>query len=372
MKLPLGDGSDKNAATILPGANDAAMAANADDFPATAPTPLAAYKGKGEAWLTVGLWAVVAFLLGVLNENARLLFPGLPADGTRSAHALAAGYLALLLVSLLFTARSAAHLPHRAGFLIAVGAVLAAPVGAVVLMHQMHVFVPPLIAVSANNLFLPVAAALAGAGVGRVIRHPNTLLAAAGFAVFFDIVMVTMGTVALLLKNNSHVVTAFSVGGGVAGAPYFASRPGFVAPPPPLTGVTIGPADVLFLGLFLSAIAYLRLSERATLAWMLGLLALAVLIPETTGLPVPALAPMGVAVLLANWRQGAFTRQEKRDLAIGATFAVFLAGLLVAGARGVLGGGKTSAGREANPDGRDIRDFSGGPPPSAPAGRPRR
>jgi hypothetical protein len=306
------------------------------------------------------LWAVVAFLLGVLNENARLLFADLPPDGTRAAHALAAGYLALLLVSLLFTARSAAHLPHRAGFLIAVGALFAAPVGAVVLMHQMRLFVPPLVAVSANNLFLPVAAALAGAGVGRVIKHPNTLLVASGFAVFFDIVMVRWGTVALLLENNDRVVTAFSVGGGVAGAPPL-SRPGFVPPPPPLTGVTIGPADVLFLGLFLSAIAYLRLSERATLVWMFGLLALALVFVELRGLPVPALAPMGVAVLLANARHAAFSRQEKRDLAIGATFAVFLAGLLVAGARGVIGGDKTGGGREINPDVRGVRDFSGGP-----------
>jgi hypothetical protein len=82
---------------------------------------------------------------------------------------------------------------------------------------------------------------------------------------------------------------------------------------------------------------------------------------ELRGLPIPALAPMGVAVLLANARHGAFTRKEKRDLAIGATFAVFLAALLVAGARGVLGGNKSDKGGEINPDVRGVRDFSGGP-----------
>ncbi len=354
MKLPTSDGSDENIATTMPAA-DGDFSPRAGNLPDNAPVAAAtAYKGRTEAWLTVGLWAVVAFLLGVLNENARLLFPGLPAEEAQAAHALAAGYLALLLASLLFTARSAAHLPHRAGVLIAVGALLAAPVGAVVLMHSLRIAVPPLVAVSANNLFLPVAAALVGAGVGRVIRHPNTLLAAAGFAVFFDIVMVTMGTVAVLLKNNSRIVTAFSVGGGVAGGPPL-SRPGFAPPPPPLTGVTIGPADVLFLGLFLSAIAYLRLSERATLVWMFGLLTLALVFVELRGLPIPALAPMGVAVLLANARHAAFSRQEKRDLAIGATFAVFLAGLLVAGARGILGGGKNGEKPGSNPDIRGSR-----------------
>jgi hypothetical protein len=65
-------------------------------------------------------------------------------------------------------------------------------------------------------------------------------------------------------------------------------------------------------------------------------------------------------VLLANGRKGAFTHQEKRDLAIGATFAVFLAVLLVAGARGVLGGNKGDGAREINADVRGVRDFSGG------------
>jgi len=75
---------------------------------------------------------------------------------------------------------------------------------------------PPLwLAATANGLFLPAAAALAGAAIGRVIRHPNTLLAGAGFAVFFDIVVVTMGTVAVLLQKSPHVIASASVGGGM-------------------------------------------------------------------------------------------------------------------------------------------------------------
>jgi membrane-associated protease RseP (regulator of RpoE activity) len=44
---------------------------------------------------------------------------------------------------------------------------------------------------------------------------------------------------------------------------------------------------------------------------------------------VPALAPMAAAVLIANARYAAFTRQEKRDLGIGGAFAAICAGLMI-------------------------------------------
>ncbi len=69
---------------------------------------------------------------------------------------------------------------------------------------------------------------------------------------------------------------------------------------------------------------------------MFGLLGLALLVVQVTSLPIPALAPMGIAVLIANASHAAFTKQEKRDLKIGAAFAVFCATLMVIGARTFL------------------------------------
>ena len=287
------------------------------------------------AWLTLGLWSLVAFLVGVINQSARGAFPFLPAPETASGTALGIAYLAVLLAALLFAARSAARLPHSTPFLLVAGLLFAAPLAFVIGLARLGGHAPWPLALAANNLFLPIAAALAGAGIGRVIRHPNTLIAAAGFGVFFDIVQVTAGTVAVMLQNNSKFVAAVSVGGGVAAAP---SAPGVPPPPPPLSGVTIGPADVLFVAVFLSGIGLLRLSERATLGWMFALLLAALAYVEITGAPVPALAPMGLAVILANARHARFTRQEKFALVYGTGFALVLAVLLVAGARGVLGG----------------------------------
>ena len=70
------------------------------------------------------------------------------------------------------------------------GCLSGVPLAAVFGLARAGAHAPWPLALAANNLFLPVAAALVGAGIGRVIRHPNTLIAAAGFAVFFDIVQV--------------------------------------------------------------------------------------------------------------------------------------------------------------------------------------
>ncbi|MDX1934926.1 MAG: PDZ domain-containing protein [Capsulimonadales bacterium] len=277
------------------------------------------------------LWAAVAFLLTLANRFAGYVIP-IPAAGTLLSHLFALLYLALLLLALLQTARYAARLPVSTAMLAIVGVLLAFPMGVVLLLQQNRIPPTPFLHLTANNLFLPIAAALVGAAIGRIIRHPNTLLAAAGFSLFFDIVVVTMGTVAQLMRTgNSAIIAAVSVGAGstpVPGAPL--SK---VQLPDPISGVTIGPADVLFLALFQSAVHRMDLSRRATFAWMFALLMLALAIVEFFYLPIPALVPMGIAVLVANLRHGAFTPREKRDLIIGGVFAVFCASLIIGGAR---------------------------------------
>jgi hypothetical protein len=280
------------------------------------------------------LWAVAACLLTLINRFAGHFVP-IPLFGTLAAQLVAIPYLLLLLLTLLKMGRAAARLPFSAPFLLIAGVLLAAPVGVTLLLQNMKIFPPTWLFLTANNLFLPLAAALVGAGVGRVIKHPNTLLAAAGFSIFFDIVVVTMGTVAVLMKSNSNIIAAVSVG---AGSLPTTAGPAAVALKQydPISAVTIGPADVLFVALFLSAIYQLKLSRRTTFIWMFILLGIALLVVQITSLPIPALAPMGIAVLIANLSHAAFTAQEKRDLKIGAAFAVFCATLIVFGARTFL------------------------------------
>ena len=267
--------------------------------------------------------ALCAFILTLANRYTGV-FVNLPKGHGALAHLISLLYLAALLAALLTLARGAAQLRQSSPFLLLVGIACALPMGGVLAASSWRLPSPLWLSLTANNIFLPIGAVLVGAAVGRIIKHPNTLLAAAGFAIFFDLVVVGMGTVAQVLKSNSNIIAAVSVGAG-GNVP---AMPGMRSVTL-LSGVTIGPADVLFMAVFLASVAQLprlraewNLSLSRTSGWMYGLLFAALVLVETTSLPVPALVPMGLAVLIANFRQAAFTRQERRDLWIGAAFAL--------------------------------------------------
>lgn len=283
------------------------------------------------------LGCLAALLLTFLNQYLGV-WVRLPKGGSPASHFVSVGYLLPVLFALLTLARGAATLERSAGFLVAVGLSCAAPMATVFALGQSKVNPPLWLALTANNLFGPLGMVLIGAALGRILKHSNTLLVAAGFGLFFDFVVVTLGPVAQLLNGgNASVIAAVSVG---AGAPRTDLPSAHSIPL--LSSVTIGPADVLFLAFFLSAVFILQKkepgelhggaradSERKTFWWMFGLLSLALILVEFTALPVPALAPMGIAVLIANARNAAFTKREKRDLGIGALFALFCAALIV-------------------------------------------
>jgi hypothetical protein len=287
-----------------------------------------------------------ACLLTILNEYTGQLVP-IPSTANLATHLVSIVYLGLLLLALMRAAQAAARLAVSPGFQIAAGFALALPVFVSIFSGVGAASLPAFAALGGildalpysvrfftSNLLGPLGMILLGTGFGRLFRHPNTLLAGAGFAIFFDIVVVTMGTVSQLLKQGSNVISMVSVGSNGGSGSHPAALHGHAIMP--LSGVTIGPADVLFIGVFLSAVRALRLSPRATFAWMFLLLFSALCLVETTALPIPALAPMGIAVLIANARFAAFTRTERRDLGIGAVFALFCAVLIIGGARRLL------------------------------------
>ena len=303
---------------------------------------------RTQALGALGGGALAAFCLTLVNRYTGA-YVNLPTVGSVPSHFLSLIYLAALLAALLLLARGAAQLKQSTPFLLLVGLACALPMGGVLLANYWHFPSSLALSLTANNLFLPIGAVLVGSAIGRIIKHPNTLLAASGFAIFFDLVVVGMGTVAQVLKSNSNIISAVSVGAG-GNVPV----PPWVKSVPLVSAVTIGPADVLFLAMFLAAVAQLprlkpewALSLGRTVRWMYALLFAALVLVETTSLPVPALVPMGLAVLIANVRHGAFTKQEKRDLWIGAVFAILCSFGIVA--YGKFFAAKTA---QATPQGR--------------------
>jgi hypothetical protein len=255
-----------------------------------------------------------AFVLTLINQFIGAVIP-LPSSQSVLGQVLAVVYLGALLFTLMTAAHAAAQLPYRTSTLFAIGTLLGLPMVVLLVLKNSGQQPTLPLALTASNLFLPAGVALIGAGVGRIIKHPNTLLAAAGFAIFFDVVVVTLGTVAQFQKNGSDIISKVSVGA----ASNILAAPG-AKTYSLLTGVTIGPADVLFLAVFFSSLWLLGSKEfpemksasRATFPWIFGALFLALILVEVTGIPVPALVPMGVAVLIANYRYRRFREAELR------------------------------------------------------------
>ena len=307
------------------------------------------YTHMPRSLFTLLLGVLAAFGLTLFNQYVGAV-TALPPSESTLGHVFSLVYLGFLLYALMVAARAAAELPYRTTTLFAIGFLLLLPLATVFLLKKLEIPLTSFLALTASNLFSLAAAVLIGAGVGRIVKHPNTLLAAAAIALFFDIVVVTMGTVAVLQASGSsgtNLISSVSLNNNLA------THVGpNVKTVPILSGVTIGPADVLFLGFFFASLyllghtppkdkdapAFPEMHDAVseTFPWVYVFLLIALAIVEFFYLPIPALAPMGLAVIVSNAKYQRFTATEKRDSIIGAIFALFCAVLMVFGARKLL------------------------------------
>ena len=154
-----------------------------------------------------------------------------------------------------------------------------------------------------NELLLIGALCTLGRLVSLVVREPNLLLPVAVFAPVFDIWTVFWGPAYILVRKAPKLVQAVS-----ATVP----APGQIQPIS-----MIGPGDIVFLAFFFAIIYRFRMNDRRTYWLALPLLTLAMFAVVGLGgiLALPALVPMGAAVILANWRLFRLTRQEKWSMA---------------------------------------------------------
>jgi len=149
-------------------------------------------------------------------------------------------------------------------------------------------------------------AGFVGLLLARWVRDRNILLPAAAFAALADVMMVKYGTVHIALKSEAGRKLVESVSTAVPSL-----QPERIG----LPAVTIGPADVLFLGFFLMCAARLRMNFGWTAGLSLLFMSGALLAVPWVG-AVPALAPLGVAFLLANWNCFRFSSEERRALLV--------------------------------------------------------
>ena len=172
-----------------------------------------------------------------------------------------------------------------------------------------------------RGLTITLGCAFFGILLSRIIREPNVLLPVALVAMPIDYLgaMTPIGFTQNAVANNPKMVQALSVpvpavgGGGAHGGIH------------PIA--FIGPGDALFMAFFFAVALRLGLNVRGTFWWMYGLLTLTMLVVLFTGIPIAALIPMGLAVLIANGR--AF--KLKREEVFATLYAVILILALVGG-----------------------------------------
>ncbi len=160
-----------------------------------------------------------------------------------------------------------------------------------------------------------LAASAAGLALAAALREPNILLPAGAFAAFADFVVVNFGTVKHALSTPKGQALVQSVSAKVP------------AVHPALPTLTIGPADFLFLGIFLACAARFEMG-LARNAWALSaVLAVSLLAVLLFGINMPALAPMALTFVALNWRKFRLTRDE----ILGTVIVLLLAGGLFFG-----------------------------------------
>jgi len=167
-----------------------------------------------------------------------------------------------------------------------------------------------------QGLALTLGCAFLGILLSRIIREPNVLLPVALVAMPIDYLgaMTSIGFTQNVVAHHPEVVRQISIPVPGIGA---AAHPGALHPI-----AFIGPGDALFVAFFFAVVLRLNMNVRGTFWWIYGLLTATMLfVLSPWGFNIAALVPMGLAVLIANFRYFKLKREE--------VFATLYAGLLI-------------------------------------------
>ena len=184
------------------------------------------------------------------------------------------------------------------------------------LLPAAHAAHPPFFIPFGQSLAVALGCTFLGILLSPIIREPNVLLPVALVAMPIDYLgaMTAIGFTQNIVAKHPEVVRHVSVAvPGVGSATHHNGlHPlGF-----------IGPGDILFVAFFFAVVLRLNLNLRGTFWGIYGLLTLTMLfVLSPWGFNIAALVPMGLAVLIANFRYFRLKREE--------VFATLYAGLLI-------------------------------------------
>ena len=160
-----------------------------------------------------------------------------------------------------------------------------------------------------QDLLLLLAAVFLGCMAGRAIRERNIVLPVAVFAGLVDYWNVSMGPLGKIVENKPAIISAVAIH----------------MPTPGIPTVMIGMGDFVFMALFFSAVFKLGMNVRGTFWLGYALLTATMYAVILFGGALPALLPMGIAVIGANRRYFHLKRDEQLAmLYVGVILLTFL------------------------------------------------
>lgn len=144
-----------------------------------------------------------------------------------------------------------------------------------------------------------------GALLATLVKDKNILLPIAIFFAIYDkiLVLTPVGVTQKIMEQAPEVLE--TVGMQIPAVQAEATG-GAVIP-----GAYVGPADLVFLGMFFIALFRFRMRTRETLRWMVPALVFYLFVVLFTGFSLPALVPIGLVLVLVNWREFRLNRDEK-------------------------------------------------------------
>ena len=264
-----------------------------------------------------------AILLGLAVIRLALGFLPLPVTVLPVVNLLLAALFLGGPVAAVYLASDRVWTPKGAALFLVAGLVVWAGLIALTQVAGMNRGFAPALALAGAQIGLATWCVGLGALLASMVREKNILIPIAIFLALYDafLVLTPVGPTSQFLQNAPQVLSTVGMSIPAASA---SPTMGKAA----VSGY-VGPADLVFLGTFFVALFRFKLRTTETLRWMIPALVAYLVVVLIFGLPLPAMVPIGLVIMVVNAREFRLTKDEKISTAIIALIGI---GLLVWGA----------------------------------------
>ena len=254
---------------------------------------------RGRELFFVTLVAVAALRIALQSLST------VPVEILPIANALmAALFLGGPLLALCFAATDKWN-PQTAGKFFIIGVVTQAGCFAINKFLLSNSGIAPQIFNAIGQIGLPIWCVGLGALLATLIKDKNIVVPIAIFLAFLDMFLVfsPLGVTNRLIRRMPDVLPAIAV--QVPHASHAASTH-HITP-----GSLAGPADFLFLAMFLIALFRFNMRAKTTVLVVIPTLIIYMFLVTLLKSALPALVPIGLVVLIINWKEFKLTKDEK-------------------------------------------------------------